>query len=241
MQSISRASWTAVVAAFVVSQAARACPLWRSLRLVVTGRRCSSCSMALVPPRTNGCRSQRRSNGRSPAGLFFHRARVRPSHQPGRSGAVPGGLWSCADISRQVVHCRTSGMRDHRSRARGRCHCGTAEESLPNPGWSFGAGWVSQGAMVASEVAWRSSVPLTGLVLLSGTPVDEQVWRSAYGRRRGYQYLSRMGGRIPCCHSRVGPNPRETRGGRQSGDLAPFRRRSRDPCRSGDRPQPVPS
>ena len=46
-------------------------------------------------------------------------------------------------------------------------------------------GGFSQGAMLASEVAYRSNVPLAGLVLLSGTPVDEQAWKSAYGGRRG--------------------------------------------------------
>jgi phospholipase/carboxylesterase len=46
-------------------------------------------------------------------------------------------------------------------------------------------GGFSQGAMVASEVAWRTTVPLAGLVLLSGTPVDDRTWQSAYGQRRG--------------------------------------------------------
>jgi phospholipase/carboxylesterase len=46
-------------------------------------------------------------------------------------------------------------------------------------------GGFSQGAMVASEVAFRSDVPLTGLVLLSGTAVDEASWRAGYKRRRG--------------------------------------------------------
>jgi phospholipase/carboxylesterase len=53
------------------------------------------------------------------------------------------------------------------------------------PGGPLVLGGFSQGAMVASEVAYRTSLPLAGLVLLSGTPVDEQVWRSAYGQRRG--------------------------------------------------------
>jgi phospholipase/carboxylesterase len=39
--------------------------------------------------------------------------------------------------------------------------------------------------MVASEVAFRSDTPLAGLVLLSGTVVDEASWRAGYGRRRG--------------------------------------------------------
>ena len=39
--------------------------------------------------------------------------------------------------------------------------------------------------MVASEVAFRSDTPLAGLVLLSGTVVDEASWRAGYARRRG--------------------------------------------------------
>ena len=46
-------------------------------------------------------------------------------------------------------------------------------------------GGFSQGAMVSSEVAFRSDTPLAGLVLLSGTAVDEASWRASYGRRRG--------------------------------------------------------
>jgi phospholipase/carboxylesterase len=39
--------------------------------------------------------------------------------------------------------------------------------------------------MVASEVAFRSRVPLAGLVILSGTLVDEHSWESRFGDRRG--------------------------------------------------------
>lgn len=46
-------------------------------------------------------------------------------------------------------------------------------------------GGFSQGAMVASEVAFRSPAPLAGLVLLSGTVVDEASWRAGYAGRRG--------------------------------------------------------
>lgn len=53
------------------------------------------------------------------------------------------------------------------------------------PGGPLVLGGFSQGAMVAAEVAYRTKVPLAGLVLLSGTPVDEQVWQSGYGQRRG--------------------------------------------------------
>lgn len=46
-------------------------------------------------------------------------------------------------------------------------------------------GGFSQGAMVASEVAYRTESPIAALVLLSGALVDESSWRSGYARRRG--------------------------------------------------------
>ena len=54
-----------------------------------------------------------------------------------------------------------------------------------SPGGPIVLGGFSQGAMVASEVAFRSDTPLAGLVLLSGTVVDEASWRAGYARRRG--------------------------------------------------------
>jgi phospholipase/carboxylesterase len=54
-----------------------------------------------------------------------------------------------------------------------------------SPGGPVVLGGFSQGAMVASEVAFRSDTPLAGLVLLSGTVVDEASWRANYARRRG--------------------------------------------------------
>lgn len=45
-------------------------------------------------------------------------------------------------------------------------------------------GGYSQGAMVASEVAFRSRVRLSGLVLLSGTLVDEASWEQHFRQRR---------------------------------------------------------
>jgi phospholipase/carboxylesterase len=45
-------------------------------------------------------------------------------------------------------------------------------------------GGYSQGAMVASEVAFRSRVPLAALVILSGTIVDEPSWESHFSERR---------------------------------------------------------
>lgn len=45
-------------------------------------------------------------------------------------------------------------------------------------------GGFSQGAMVASELAFRSKVPLSGLVLLSATLVDEPSWEKHFQERR---------------------------------------------------------
>jgi phospholipase/carboxylesterase len=53
------------------------------------------------------------------------------------------------------------------------------------PGGPIVFGGFSQGAMVASEVAFRSDVTLRALVLLSGTLVDEASWERHFDRRRG--------------------------------------------------------
>lgn len=54
-----------------------------------------------------------------------------------------------------------------------------------SPGGPIVLGGYSQGAMVASEVAFCSDRPLSGLVLLSGTIVDEASWERNMSRRRG--------------------------------------------------------
>jgi phospholipase/carboxylesterase len=54
-----------------------------------------------------------------------------------------------------------------------------------SPGGPIVLGGYSQGAMVASEVAFRSDVELRALVLLSGTLVDEASWERHFDRRRG--------------------------------------------------------
>jgi len=53
-----------------------------------------------------------------------------------------------------------------------------------SPGGSIVLGGYSQGAMVASEVAFRSDTPLRALVVLSGTLVDEASWERSFYRRR---------------------------------------------------------
>ena len=46
-------------------------------------------------------------------------------------------------------------------------------------------GGYSQGAMVASEVAFQTDLEIAGLVLLSGTLVDEAAWERQFHTRRG--------------------------------------------------------
>ena len=53
------------------------------------------------------------------------------------------------------------------------------------PGGPIVLGGFSQGAMVASEVAFRSDARLQALVLLSGTLVDEASWERHFDSRRG--------------------------------------------------------
>ena len=45
-------------------------------------------------------------------------------------------------------------------------------------------GGFSQGAMVASEIAFRSAIPLDALVLFSPTTVSEPAWANGYASRR---------------------------------------------------------
>ena len=45
-------------------------------------------------------------------------------------------------------------------------------------------GGFSQGAMVAAEIAFRTTTPLDGLVLLSTTTVSEAAWSNGYASRR---------------------------------------------------------
>jgi phospholipase/carboxylesterase len=49
----------------------------------------------------------------------------------------------------------------------------------------FILGGFSQGAMVACQIAFLSDEPLRALVVLSGTPVNENEWRKEMGRRKG--------------------------------------------------------
>jgi phospholipase/carboxylesterase len=81
---------------------------------------------------------------------------------PDMSNARPPGLKIAASLVEDLLH-------DRRLVPRGRVVLGG----------------YSQGAMVASEVAFRSHMPLAALVILSGTPVDESSWETHFSERRG--------------------------------------------------------
>jgi phospholipase/carboxylesterase len=53
------------------------------------------------------------------------------------------------------------------------------------PGGPLVLGGFSQGAMVAADIAFRTAEPMTALVLLSGTTVDEAAWERGLAARRG--------------------------------------------------------
>jgi phospholipase/carboxylesterase len=58
------------------------------------------------------------------------------------------------------------------------------ESLAQSPGGAVILGGFSQGAMVASEVAFRTDLRLDALVLLSGTLVDEASWEREFHKRR---------------------------------------------------------
>ncbi len=58
-------------------------------------------------------------------------------------------------------------------------------------------GGFSQGAMLACDVALRSPMPLTGLVLLSGTLVSQREWEPLMPKRKGLRVLQSHGNQDP--------------------------------------------
>jgi phospholipase/carboxylesterase len=66
--------------------------------------------------------------------------------------------------------------------------------------------------MVADQVAFLSDEPLRALVLLSGTVVDETLWRSNYARR--------MGMRVFIAHGRADPTLSFEVAERMQGEMA---------------------
>jgi phospholipase/carboxylesterase len=54
-----------------------------------------------------------------------------------------------------------------------------------SPKHPFILGGFSQGAMVACQIAFQSDEPLSALVILSGTPINEKSWRTEMRGRKG--------------------------------------------------------
>ncbi len=54
-------------------------------------------------------------------------------------------------------------------------------------------GGFSQGAMLSCDVAWHCKIPLSGLVLLSGTLLAQSMWRPLMPARRGLRVFQSHG------------------------------------------------
>ncbi len=93
---------------------------------------------------------------------------------PDLSGTRPPGLQRAADMVGQL-------LADTRTVPRG----------------PVVLGGFSQGAMVASEVAFRSNVRLSALVILSGTLVDEPSWENHFRERQSLPVFLAHGRRDP--------------------------------------------
>jgi phospholipase/carboxylesterase len=70
-------------------------------------------------------------------------------------------------------------------------------------------GGFSQGAMVASDIAFRSATPIDALVLLSPTVVAERSWADGYPRRRGLPVFIAHGRRDTVLSFRVAERLRD--------------------------------
>jgi phospholipase/carboxylesterase len=81
---------------------------------------------------------------------------------PDLAGAHPPGLDAAASSVEALLH-----------------------DLATSPGGPVVLGGFSQGAMVASDIAFTTDDAIAALVLLSGTPVDEATWRRGLARRRG--------------------------------------------------------
>lgn len=68
-----------------------------------------------------------------------------------------------------------------------------AMEELDAPSEAVVLGGFSQGAMLSTDVALHSDIPLAGLVLLSGTLIAKQEWVPRLPNRRGLQVFQSHG------------------------------------------------
>ena len=58
-------------------------------------------------------------------------------------------------------------------------------------------GGFSQGAMLSCDVAWHCKIPLSGLVLLSGTLLSQSIWRPLMPALRGLRVFQSHGTHDP--------------------------------------------
>lgn len=119
--------------------------------------------------------------------------------QSGRrsDGAPPGHAWWNLDLA---AHVRDEGLGADLSAEKpaGIKHAAQAVRALlarqgNRAEQPFILGGFSQGAMVAAQVAFQSDEPLRALVLLSGTLVDETLWKANYARRKGLRVFMSHG------------------------------------------------
>lgn len=82
---------------------------------------------------------------------------ARPGELPDMTGASPGGIKVASRLVRDVL----------------------AKEKQP-----LILGGFSQGAMISAEIAFQSDQELAGLILLSGTTVNEEAWAQHFAGRR---------------------------------------------------------
>jgi len=68
-----------------------------------------------------------------------------------------------------------------------------ATEELTAPSESIVLGGFSQGAMLSTDLALHSDIPLAGLVLLSGTVIAKQEWLSRLPNRQGLSVFQSHG------------------------------------------------
>ena len=104
-------------------------------------------------------------------------------------GTANGRAWWALDLGSycppgtsipDLSNASPSGLRDAASRVED-----LLDDRWMTPRGAVVLGGFSQGAMVASEVAFHSRAPLSALIILSGTPVDERSWERHFDERRG--------------------------------------------------------
>ena len=112
-----------------------------------------------------------------------------PEHTTPPDGPVGGRAWWRLDLEDHVpagkqlpdlAATHPPGLDEATARVRALMH-----RTRRSPGGPLVLGGFSQGAMVASNLAFTTDEPIAALVILSGTPVDEAAWLRGLAKRRG--------------------------------------------------------